>query len=95
MKSTEKKEATKKIEEDVRWRGLSVDDVIDDLGGIVGTEIEFEISGEKFGDGGATPFPKMSGTIKGETTESVREALGTIIGMFVAKTMNRDGDEGE
>ena len=88
-KATERKE-------DDRWTDLTVKDE-DAKEQEMSAEIRFEISAERYdrdddGDN-ERPLPKAMGIIRGATMESVRWALGTIIGMFVADRMNEDDKE--
>ena len=83
------------MKEEDRWTDLTVkEDGREEKE--MSTEIHFEISAERYDrddDHDERPLPKAMGIIRGATMESVRWALGTIIGMFVAKRMNEDEKE--
>ncbi|MDR0198916.1 MAG: hypothetical protein LBI08_04150 [Methanomassiliicoccaceae archaeon] len=91
MRNTVKneKKGTTKEEED-GWAGPIVND--EGKGNGMSTEIHFEISAERCGNGGHGDHEKMpskmSGVVRAVTSDRARWALGTVIDVFLTKRMN-------
>ena len=95
MRKKEKEDVTKDEEKE---RYMIIDEDERNDGTDMTTEIKFEISAGRYGDGtdaesgNERRLSKMSGVIRALTSESARFALGAVLDMFLAGRRDEDDE---